>query len=149
MLLKRWHESEFHLAEQPIRLKLKALSFEEAPPFLRKMKEHGDKARDDGNSEDIFTTLDVAFVLDCFERYVKPVGELEDEEKGKIASGRDVFAIANPGLVVSVLARLERLAILTAPAGKASSSPSTSEPAGSDASDSPAMSTEPADGPSA
>lgn len=145
-LLKRWHESEFFLAGQPLRLRLKALSFEEAPPFLRKMQEHGAKARTDEGA-DVFETLGADFVRDTFERYVKPAEELQDEEGGKITSGRDVFSIANPGLAVAVLARLERLAVLTQPEGKASSSPSTSGPAGmKDDGASPATSTGPADG---
>lgn len=149
-LLKRWHESEFFLAGQPLRLKLKALSFAEAPAFLRTMSDYA-KKRNADPSTDLFEALSADFVRESFEAYVKPAdADLTDEDGGRIESGRDVFKIANPGLAVAVLARLEDLSILTAVTGKDSSSPSTSEPAGTpSASDSPATSTEPADGPSA
>lgn len=154
-LLKRWHEKAFQLAGQPIALKLKCLSFAEAPPFLAKMHEFGKATQALREAPDstgsIFTMLDPQWVGEVFERWVRPAAPIETDDGGAIETGRGVFDAANPGLVLAVLSELASLAVLTGLEGKDSGSPSTSSaaiPIALAAGGSPATSTEPEGGPS-
>jgi hypothetical protein len=166
-LLKRWEEHTFHLLGQPIRLKVKAPHFSEEGEFNKRLMAWGRtaaKAREafkiakEGgtvpSTEDadaLFSSLDPTWAAGVFEscvRVVEPI-QLEDEpDAPPITTGKELFEIANGALVMEVLGKVGEQARLGLPAGKASSSPSTSEPAGvSDAGASPATSTESADGP--
>ena len=135
-MLKTWIEKTFHYAGQPLPLKLKVLSYTEAPPFLKQM----DVFRK-SSYEEAFEKLDPAFAGDVFGKWVRLEKPVELDYGGPVETGHDVFRIANPGLVWDVLGELYKLASLTVNEGKASSSPSTSsaETASSvAASDSPA-----------
>jgi len=150
-MLKRWHEKTFHQAGDALALKLKALSFAEGPEFLRKMmavSRAAQAAQKDGGVESIFTALDPEWVKSVFVKSVRPVAAIEIEEGGKIETGEALYEVVSPGIAVAILFELQKLAMLTEAEGKASSSPSTSEPAGmSGAGDSPATSTGSGDGP--
>jgi hypothetical protein len=150
-MLKRWHEKTFHQAGDPLALKLKALSFLEGPDFLRRMMgvaRAAAAAQKDGGIESIFTALDPEWVKGVFTKSVRPVSPIETEEGGKIETGEALFEVVSPGIAVAILFELQKLAMLTEAEGKASSSPSTSEPAGmSGAGGSPATSTGSGDGP--
>ena len=150
-MLKRWHEKTFHQAGDPLALKLKALSFAEGPEFLRKMmavSRAAQAAQKDGGVESIFTALDSEWVKSVFVKSVRPVAPIETEEGGKIETGEALYEVVSPGIAVAILFELQKLSMMTEAEGKASSSPSTSEPAGmSGAGDSPATSTGSGDGP--
>lgn len=152
MLLKRWHDRTFYVGGEPLTLKLKALSFGGSADFLRKLmaasKAAEEAKKDPANLETMFTTIDAAWAKDVFTKSVRLSGSLEVDEGVTITTGAELFEEATPGLVIAVLFQLQKLALVTEAEGKASSSPSTSEPAGtSDAGGSPATSTVPADGP--
>jgi hypothetical protein len=151
-MLKRWHEKTFHQAGQPLAVKLKALSFSEGPEYLRKMMAVSRAAqaaqKDAASVESIFTALDPEWVKSVFTRWVRPVAPIEIEEGAAIETGEALFEVVSPGIAVAVLFEIQKLAMLTEAEGKASSSPSTSEPAGmSGAGGSPATSTGSGDGP--
>jgi hypothetical protein len=138
-VLKTWIENTFHFAGQPLPLKLKVLSYAEAPPFLKQM----DLFRK-GSYEEAFEKLDPGFVAEVFGKWVRLQGAVELDDGGRLETGQALIAIANPGLVWDVLGELYKLASLTVNEGKASSSPSTSSAetaSGVAASDSPATST--------
>jgi hypothetical protein len=138
-VLKTWIEKTFHFAEQPLELKLKVLSYAEAPPFLKQM----DVFRK-GSYDEAFEKLDSAFAGEVFKKWVRLQSPVELDDGGRIETGQALFQIANPGLVWDVLGELYKLASLTVAEGKASSSPSTSSAetvSGVAASDSPATST--------
>ncbi len=151
MLLKTWIEKEFHFAEQPLLLKLKVLSYVEAPPFAKKMEEF----RVAEGIEASYNTLDAEWLAEIFAKWVRLVKPVEIEGADgveTIKTGKDLFPIVNPGLVWEILGELNRLSALTAKEGKASGSPSTSPAATaprSDGSGSRAMTTEGAAGTSA
>ncbi len=154
-IIARWHEREFFLAGQPLKLKLKALSHEEAPEFIKRMMGfigEARKARDAnnvGSLYDPFASLDPEFARACFEKWVRPAEQLEDEDHVAITTGLDVYGLANSGMALSVLTALQEYAVLTEKEGKAFSSPSTSG-AGTGttgAGSSPAISTGPEGGP--
>lgn len=150
-IIARWHDRDFILAGQPLKLKLKAVSHEEAPEFLKAMiafANESKKARIDGVISDPFAHLDPKFAGECFQKWVRPAEEIEDEDGRQITTGLDVYGLVNSGVAFAVLIELQNLAILTATEGKASSSPSTSA-AGTgttDAGGSPVTSTGPGDG---
>ena len=151
-MLKLWYEETFYQAGQPLALKLKAPLFSDGPEFLRKMtavsRAVGVARNDPESSDSIFTALDPEWVKGLFAKWVRPVAPIEVEGEAAIESGEGLFGVVSSGVVVQVLFKLQKLALLTEAEGKASSSPSTSEPAGtSGAGGSPATSTENGDGP--
>lgn len=147
-IIQRWHESTFHVAGQPIRLALKALSFGEAPGFVSKMVAFAKSVQAD-DAASTFEVLDQQFVADVFARYVKPAEPIEDDSRKVLESGADIYSIANPGLVMDVLVRLQALASLTEVEGKDSGSPSTSPVGEPGSSGSAATSTDAEAGPRA
>lgn len=147
-MLARWHEEEFHLAGQPVKLKVKAPSFSEAPPFLAQMEAIG-KAAIEQNMAAVFSAENATFAEQSFARFVKPAEELQDEDGKMLVTGADVFGLGNPGFVLDVLRSIQRYSMLTAAEGKASGSPSTSPVAEGASGDSPATSTADEAGPSA
>lgn len=166
-LLKRWEEHTFHLLGQEIRLKVKAPHFSEEGQFNRNLMAWGrtaakakaafEAAKEGGtvpaaeDSDALFGSIDPEWAAGVFEKCVRPTEPIGlDGEDGAppITTGRELFDVANGALVMEVLGKVGELSRLGAAEGKASSSPSTSEPAGtSDGGDSPATSIEPADGP--
>jgi hypothetical protein len=164
-LLKRWEDATVHLFGQEIRIRVKAPSFSAEPEFNRRMVEFGMKAKPAraalaalasgeelpaGTYEALFDTIDQKWAASIFEgcvRVPEPIS-LEGEEEAPITDGAGLFAVANGALVMEVLNKVSEMSRLGAAEGKASSSPSTSGPAGkTDAGASPAMSTVTADGP--
>jgi hypothetical protein len=139
-ILARWHEETFHLAGQPVKLKVKAPSFAEAPEFLARMEAIG-KAAIEQNMAAVFSAENAQFALESFGRFVKPGEELQDEDGKPLVTGADVFGLGNPGFVLDVLRSIQRYSMLTASEGKGSGSPSTSPVAAGASGDSPAPST--------
>ena len=145
--LKLWHSKLFHIAGQELRLKVKSLSFLEAPEFLGHMEElrKNLKATGDGGQtiQAIYATVDPSFVSSCFQKWVRPDGPaIEIDEGEPLRTGEDVYGIATTGLVMDVLWAIQGLAIQTGQEGKGSASPSTSSPAETGNGDSTAQPTE-------
>jgi hypothetical protein len=166
-LLKRWEAATFHLFGQEIRAEVKAPSFADEPEFNRRMLAFAGKAKGaraalaalqsgaevpEESYEALFNAIDPAWAGDVFAkcfRLREPV-QLEGEEGAPIATGAGLFEVANGPFVMEVLNKVAEMSRLGAAEGKASSSPSTSEPAGKIVDGaSPAMSTGNGDGPGA
>ena len=111
--LKLWHSKLFHVAGQELRLKVKSLSFLEAPQFLANMEElrKNLKATGDGGQaiQAIYATVDPSFVASCFQKWVRPDGPIEIDEGEPLRTGEDVYGIATTGLVMDVLWSIQGL----------------------------------------
>jgi len=146
-LLKRWEAATFHLFGHEIRAEVKAPSFSDEPEFNRRMMGIGAKAAparaalaaiESGQEvpaevyEALFSAADPKWSAEVFAKCVRvpdPI-TLEGEEGEPITSGAGLFEIANGALVMEVLNKVSEMSRLGAAEGKASSSPSTSGPAG-------------------
>ncbi len=167
-LLKRWDEGTYDLFGQRIRLKVKAPLFDEAPEFLRKMTAFsrtaalaqsavgtGDVEATVGGADSMFAAIDTKWARDVFLKCVVPIEPIFVEDDGPdakpITTGAELYEIANIPLVLQVLYKVQRMAMLGPTEGKASASPSMSGAGPGqeipDSGNSPAMSIEPVDGP--
>jgi len=163
-LLKRWEAATFHLFGHEIRAEVKAPSFADEPEFNRNMVSFGMKAKParavlaamaTGEEipaeayEGLFNTIDPKWAGSIFAKCIRlpePI-MLEGEDGSPITTGAGLFEIANGTLVMEVLNKVAEMSRLGAAEGKASSSPSTSGPAGTTSDgDSPAKLTETVDG---
>ncbi len=146
-LLKRWEAATFYLFGQEIRVEVKAPSFADEPEFNRRMMQFGAKAAPakealialkEGRElspevyETLFSAVDPKWAATIFEKCLRlpePV-TLEGEDGTPITTGTGLLEIANGSFVMDVLNKVAERARLGAAEGKASSSPSTSGPAG-------------------
>ena len=132
-LLKRWATATFHAGGELFKCKVKCLSFGEAPTFLEQMAafaEGSKNSRGEGSTLSATVTAMYAgipepFAKDAFERYVKDIEDLKDEEGNPVTTGAQLFERAPFGLVIDVLVSVQHHAMgLGGKEGKASPSPS-------------------------
>jgi hypothetical protein len=131
-LLKRWATETFHAGGELFTCKVKCLSFEEAPEFLARMAEFVDvnqKDKAEGSLSSsvagMYASVPAAFAKDIFERCVKDVQDLKDDEGNSLTTGAQLFELAPFGLVIDVLVAVQHHAMgLRVKEGKASPSPS-------------------------
>jgi hypothetical protein len=120
-ILKRWHRKPFELLDVPFTVEVKALTFAEAPAFLRPFDKLS-AALAAGDSEGVYAALAQEWVGEAFVKYVRRVEGLRTED-ADVTSGAQLLEQADIELVFKVLAHIKALAFSP---GKASGSPSTS-----------------------
>jgi len=136
---KRWLPVTYRVGDtgEAITMEIRRLKYPESSPFnlalAKAWAAFGDTSKESTRAEQalaqqrFYESLPLDRVEEAFRSWVRNVGGIEGDD-GPITTGEQLYEIADENLVLFVLSSIRAHSTLSAEEGKASASPSTSEP---------------------
>ncbi len=136
---KRWLPVTYQVGDsgEAITMEIRRLRYPESSPFNLSLAKawaaFGNTTKESSRADQalaqqrFYESLPLDKVEEAFRDWVRNVGGIEDDD-GEITTGERLYEVADENLVLFVLSAIRANSTLSAEEGKASASPSTSEP---------------------